>query len=709
MNWLKGIIVFFILWEWLRPLPLFIQFEDFSVFLWLVGWFALLSMAKLPFFVRGCLGWIGSAVFMYIMYQPETPDQGRTWLEYLMIEFIYNYERVELREFALTTSFIRSLVFVLLLWVVVRIVYQAVLNRNQALWISISTAAFLVLMDITTVYEVKEAFIRTVLLCLSLLAIQQLRIVERLGVQAISGRYNRLQWIFASLVFVLTVMSIAYAVPKPNESTALNVGWFGHQGGSGYQKVGYESRDHRLGGPFIDDETVVFYAETPEKHYWRGESRNVYTGSEWKDVRGQTSILKMEGEVGLEPLVDNMKMEDKEILTKVRYVDPRYRIIFYGGQIQEMKSVSPQPISLYTTGNHEIKARYSNEEQNIADYEALIGIPLINEEKLRESDLDYPEEIQDYLQLPMNLPARVTQLAEEITRDQADPYSKAYAIQQYLKYSGGFVYEKLNVPYLGEGEDFVDQFLFESKRGYCDHFSSAMAVLLRASGIPARYVKGFSTGDMTRKDDNVYEVTMRNKNAHSWVEVYFSGYGWVPFEPTPGFVHPTKQDVQAMEEKEEDVPASSMIPFSNQDMTDRLAEMEEDFVTGDSASKNGVNWIIPLLLAILIIGVFIYKKQSQLRFWLLYHRGKRVENADGVAKLYLSVISALGNTFSRREKSESLQEFVSRITLNTDTKNELRELTNSYEKHIYGNNSWKELEIKKNKSKLRKFLRHFLS
>ena len=83
-------------------------------------------------------------------------------------------------------------------------------------------------------------------------------------------------------------------------------------------------------------------------------------------------------------------------------------------------------------------------------------------------------------------------------------------------------------PYDADGVDF---FLFEQRRGYSEYFASAMAVLLRSVGVPARVAAGYTTGDPTEVE-NVYVVA--DSHSHGWVEVYFPGYGWIPFEPTPG-------------------------------------------------------------------------------------------------------------------------------------------------------------------------------
>ena len=129
-------------------------------------------------------------------------------------------------------------------------------------------------------------------------------------------------------------------------------------------------------------------------------------------------------------------------------------------------------------------------------------------------------------------------MAREITAGADNPYDKARAVEQFLQTGGDFRYETRDVPVPEENQDFVDQFLFDTKRGYCNHFSSAMVVLLRAADVPARWVKGFAPGETEWEDDR-YRVTVRNADAHSWVEVYFNGIGWIPFEPTPGFTNPT--------------------------------------------------------------------------------------------------------------------------------------------------------------------------
>ena len=161
-------------------------------------------------------------------------------------------------------------------------------------------------------------------------------------------------------------------------------------------------------------------------------------------------------------------------------------------------------------------------------YEAYSIVPVFSETDLREASSDYPDWILDrYLQLPETVPDRVINLAHDLTSVQLSAYDKAVVIEQYLR---SFSYT-LDLPTKTTNRDLVDTFLFELHRGYCDYFASAMVVLARAAGIPARLAVGYLSGTYDLENDS-YVITA--DQAHSWVEVYFPEYGWVTFEPTAG-------------------------------------------------------------------------------------------------------------------------------------------------------------------------------
>lgn len=147
-------------------------------------------------------------------------------------------------------------------------------------------------------------------------------------------------------------------------------------------------------------------------------------------------------------------------------------------------------------------------------------------EVLRAARGELPAGFDVYLQLPPEITPRTRELAHSITRGLTTDYDRALAIQRWL--AANLTYTlSLEDP---RGQEPVDFFLFDRKRGHCEYFASAFAVLARSVGIPVRQVNGFLGGEW-----NEYQgyVAVRAGDAHSWAEVYFPGAGWVTFDPTP--------------------------------------------------------------------------------------------------------------------------------------------------------------------------------
>jgi hypothetical protein len=130
-----------------------------------------------------------------------------------------------------------------------------------------------------------------------------------------------------------------------------------------------------------------------------------------------------------------------------------------------------------------------------------------------------------YLKLPP-LDTRISKLAEEITARASSNYDKAVALEQYLSTHFGYTLElPRSLP-----QDPLANFLFVRKKGHCEYFASSMAVMLRSLGIPSRIVTGFRGGEF---NDLTGQYVVRASDAHSWVEAYFPGAGWISFDPTP--------------------------------------------------------------------------------------------------------------------------------------------------------------------------------
>jgi transglutaminase-like putative cysteine protease len=222
--------------------------------------------------------------------------------------------------------------------------------------------------------------------------------------------------------------------------------------------------------------------------------------------------------------------------------------------------------------------------------------------------------------------SRTYALAKRLKSQAATPYEYALAVNDYLR--EGFKYkEKPPKPPLGEEP--LQYFLLESKAGYCQHFSAAMALLLRMGGVPARVATGFSPGGYSKRKQ---AWIVRDTDAHSWVEAWFDGYGWVTLDPTPSqtparsqiasLAAPTAPDANAA-----DNPAGDPNAGGNAAADRRAAGAREELFNqlrggGGTATENdggaggsGIPlWpLIPAALALSAGGALWYRRRRQER------------------------------------------------------------------------------------------------
>ncbi|MDP4093321.1 MAG: transglutaminase-like domain-containing protein [Bacillota bacterium] len=275
------------------------------------------------------------------------------------------------------------------------------------------------------------------------------------------------------------------------------------------------------------------------------------------------------------------------------------------------------------------------------------------------------------LQLPQTLPKRVRDLALSITSSCSTNYEKAKAIENYL--IKNYTYT-LDPPSLKRGSDFVDNFLFKSKEGYCTYFASAMTVLARCCGIPARYVEGYILPASANKS-GIYAVT--NEYAHAWTEIYFEGFGWVPFEPTPPFY-------ASFYAKQTNVKYSSSMrnnPYYKDyiDQLKRLAAMRgnntvDDPLTGSSSGITNILSImgISIIVILSLFGILILSNIIRRKARLLHYL--RLNARDGVISFYeyyLKVLSKMGYPI---KPGETVYDYSQR--LNAETSSIINDIAN---------------------------------
>lgn len=209
---------------------------------------------------------------------------------------------------------------------------------------------------------------------------------------------------------------------------------------------------------------------------------------------------------------------------------------------------------------------------------------------LRTAPTDYPQDILDaYLQVPDGITPETLALAAELTAPFDNAYDKASAVEAWLRENIKYN-DQIDAP--PQATEPIHYTLFVSQEAYCTYYASAMAIMLRTQGIPARIVNGYAQGEFV-EDANAYRV--RANNAHTWVEVYFPEYGWIQFEPTAaipvvdrpettndplagilgGGVTPPTLDRDALlgEELEDEPAADRPLPEEGQSGTASLADM----------------------------------------------------------------------------------------------------------------------------------------
>ncbi|MEF3306097.1 DUF4129 domain-containing transglutaminase family protein [Paenibacillus sp. GYB003] len=332
----------------------------------------------------------------------------------------------------------------------------------------------------------------------------------------------------------------------------------------GDSSSGYSRNDSTLGGEFSFDFTPVMSISTSHRSYWRGETRSLYTGKGWiaSDVERKAQLVPVTADASLpqDPRLAPLQVKTVDVtqtVTVLGEASQDYPVLFGAYSIDKVQSVavngsaaSLAPLQ-WSPRLGELRWNATGRMPYPQTYSITSKVPIVSEADLRKVPVELPTRagLEEYLFLPETLPDRVRTLAQQVTATGTNMYDKVKQLENYL----ATTFPYTNTPDLSKGRsrDFVDRFLFEIKEGYCDYYSTAMAVMARSLGIPARWVKGYTPGVnvMTEEmmglpeelidPDGAGDYTVRNSDAHSWVEIYFPGYGWIPFEPTAGFALPT--------------------------------------------------------------------------------------------------------------------------------------------------------------------------
>ena len=264
--------------------------------------------------------------------------------------------------------------------------------------------------------------------------------------------------------------------------------------------------------------------------HWRGVALANFDGHTWSNPQDQFILQRREDSSFAVPRFDNPALRSYVTANLRREQMIHYRVLMepIGTSVFFLA-----PWARSVSGTYRMLAADSagaiydyDVAHAISRYEADSDIVKPSSGELRSAGVDYPPQIAaTYLRLPTVDP-RVPQLAARITASAQNEFDKAAAIENHLRTRYGYTLELPRT----KVKDPIANFLFERRQGHCEYFASAMAVMLRTQGIPSRVVNGFRTDEF---NDLTGNYVVRAKDAHSWVEAYFPGYGWQTFDPTP--------------------------------------------------------------------------------------------------------------------------------------------------------------------------------
>jgi len=263
---------------------------------------------------------------------------------------------------------------------------------------------------------------------------------------------------------------------------------------------------------------------------WRGIAlSNFDDGKTWTNSYEQTPLRSSsDGSFRLAPFVATRNSLPRRAIHYRVLMEPLGTNVFFLAERAQSLTGNFRQVSMDSGGSvYDLDA-----DHPITRYDAESLLTEPDSDDLRLAANLPPRGMEQYLKLPP-LDPRIAKLAEDITATAPSNYDKAVAMERYLSTHFGYT---LELPHTLPADPLAN-FLFERKKGHCEYFASSMAVMLRSLRIPSRIVTGFRGGEF---NDLTGQYVIRASDAHSWVEAYFPGSGWVSFDPTPAGSVPTR-------------------------------------------------------------------------------------------------------------------------------------------------------------------------
>jgi len=327
--------------------------------------------------------------------------------------------------------------------------------------------------------------------------------------------------IVISALTILTAIPIFFAIPR---------GSLGLLGRGGPNVAGFSSTVN-LGdsGRIGENSEVVMRVSVdrnpmglPADLKWRGIALNFFDGKVWTSTLRKSDRLFPDFQ-GRYPIATERR-QSEYLLEQTFFVESFSDVVFGAPGMVQLFGFRNRNAALWRDGNQAVFIRPQQRES--FRYFVHSDLEVRAQKSNRIEAVSVPEEVKvGFLELPP-LDERIAQLAETVSVGSGGSFGKALRIETFLR--EGFEYTLENPS--GTAADPLVDFLFRSRAGHCEYYATAQAVMLRTIGIPSRVVNGFRRGEHNEWSD--YFI-VRQSDAHSWVEAYFPGPGWIEFDPTP--------------------------------------------------------------------------------------------------------------------------------------------------------------------------------
>ncbi|MFO7774765.1 MAG: transglutaminaseTgpA domain-containing protein [Candidatus Hydrogenedentota bacterium] len=338
---------------------------------------------------------------------------------------------------------------------------------------------------------------------------------------------------------VLLTTAVFYTTPRTE------AGLFGRSQSAGSASIGLgRFVDLTRGGDLSDDTTVVFQAEFPDmpdgryegELLWRAGVLDSYTGQSWEhrgvQPREGAGMAQLEFERVDDSTVTRTSLSEDEtdlVHQVIRVEEQGYTYPYLPG-LSLIKRLETENVSVAWDVFHHFSVMQRELNSAPGEYEVWSEVRDPDPAALRETPTDYqtifrPEAY--HVLTEHDLEERTLRLIERLTNNSESVYDQVAALERYLS-SPRFIYS-LEVPTL-PSDNPMDAFIHDYRAGHCEYFASAMALMVRRLGVPARLVTGYRGGNWDEEEE---AYLVQSNMAHVWVEAYFPGWGWVNFDPSP--------------------------------------------------------------------------------------------------------------------------------------------------------------------------------